>query len=44
LIVDRDGTLLRTDTRHEMLAAALTHPRVLAGSALHFATRGKAGL
>jgi 4-hydroxybenzoate polyprenyltransferase len=44
LIVDLDGSLLRTDTLHEMLAAALTHPRVLAGSALHFATRGKAGL
>lgn len=44
LIVDLDGSLLRTDTLHEMLAAALTTPRILAGAAVHFVARGRAGL
>lgn len=44
LIVDLDGSLLRTDTLHEMLAAALIRPRVLAGAALQLVTKGRAGL
>lgn len=44
LIVDLDGSLLRTDTLHEMLAAAVTRPGVLARAVFTFVTKGRAGL
>jgi 4-hydroxybenzoate polyprenyltransferase len=44
LVVDLDGSLLRSDTLHELLAVALTRPRVLFGAVVRLATRGRAAL
>lgn len=44
LIVDLDGSLLRTDSLHESVAVALTRPHVLVGAAGRLARSGKAAL
>lgn len=44
LIVDLDGTLVRTDTLHELIARAVKHPRVLVGAATALVRGGKAGM
>ena len=44
LIVDLDGSLLRTDTLHELIAASLGRPRVLFGAVRQLLTHGRAGL
>jgi 4-hydroxybenzoate polyprenyltransferase len=44
LIVDLDGSLLRTDTLHELIAASLGRPGVLFGALRQFISHGRAGL
>lgn len=44
LVVDLDGTLLRGDSLHESVAAALTKPRALLGAASALMTGGRAAL
>lgn len=44
LIVDLDGSLLRTDTLHESLAVALSRPRVLITAGWQLARHGRAAL
>jgi 4-hydroxybenzoate polyprenyltransferase len=44
LIVDLDGSLLRTDSLHESLAAALGRPRVIIGAFWQLARYGKAAM
>lgn len=44
LVVDLDGSLLRTDSLHESLAAALGHPRVIVGAFWQLARHGRAAV
>ncbi len=44
LVVDLDGSLFRTDTLHELVAASLTKPTVLAAAIWQLARHGKAAL
>lgn len=44
LIIDLDGSLLRTDSLHESVAAALHRPWRLVGAAAALATSGRAGM
>jgi 4-hydroxybenzoate polyprenyltransferase len=44
LIVDLDGSLLRTDSLHEYLALALTRPTLLLNALGQYARGGRAGL
>lgn len=44
LVIDLDGSLLRTDSLHESLAAALHRPRVLAGALWQLVKNDRAAL
>lgn len=44
LVIDLDGSLLRTDTLHELTAASLARPQVLVGGLIRLATKGRAAL